>query len=183
MGVKIWWPLLFVGSIISACLLIFPSDPRLADLFGRAGKYDEAIEKYQIIIKNHPRRTSARIQLSKLYILNEEPEKAVREIEKVGINSVNDSFFLRKISDICSQLGEKQKTILTLEKIVSLDPDNLTYRRKLADAYDWNQKIEKARELYEELLTNNPNDVEILNKLTHLNLKQKRFLFLRLRSG
>jgi len=54
MGVKIWWPLLFVGSIIFACLFIFPSDPRLADLFGRAGKYDEAIEKYQIIIKNHP---------------------------------------------------------------------------------------------------------------------------------
>ena len=175
MGVKIWWPLLFVGSIISACLLIFPSDPRLADLFGLAGKYDEAIEKYQIIIKNHPLRTSARILLSKLYILNEEPEKAVREIEKVGIDSIDDSFFLRKISDICSQLGEKQKTILTLEKIVSLDPDNLTYRRKLADAYDWNQNIEKARELYEELLTNNPNDVEILNKLTHLNLKQKRF--------
>ena len=45
MGVKIWWPLLFVGSIILACVLIFPSDPRLADLFGRAGKFDQAIEK------------------------------------------------------------------------------------------------------------------------------------------
>jgi len=175
MGIKIWWPLLFVGSIILACVLIFPSDPRLADLFGRAGKFDQAIEKYLTILEDHPMRTSARIQLSKLYILNEEPQKAVREIEKGGLDSIDDAFFLMQISDIYSQLGEKQKTVFTLEKIVKLDPDNLVYSRKLADAYDWNQETEKARELYEALLVHNPHEVEILNKLTHLNLKQKRF--------
>ncbi len=175
MGVKIWWPLIFVGSILLACVLIFPSDPRLADLFGLAGKYDEAIEKYQTILRNHPQRTSARIQLSKLYILNEEPEKAVLEMEKAGIPSIDDAVFLMQISDIYSQLGEKQKTISTLEKIISLEPDNPVYRRKLADAYDWNQETEKGRALYVELLTSNPDDAEILNKLTHLNLKQKRF--------
>ena len=152
MGVKILWPLLFVGSIIFSCLLIFPSDPRLADLFGRAGKYDEGIEKYQTLLKHHPLRISARIQLSKLYILNEEPQKAVRAIEKGGLDSIDDAFFLMQISDIYSQLGDKQKTVFTLEKIVKLDPDNLVYSRKLADAYDWNQETEKARELYEALL-------------------------------
>ena len=175
MGVKIWWPLLFVGSIILACVLIFPSDPRLADLFGRAGKFDEAIEKYLTILEDHPMRTSARIQLSKLYILNEEHQKAVREIEKGGLDSIDDVFFLKQISDIYSQLGEKQKTVFTLEKIVRLDPDNHAYRRKLADAYDWNEETEKARELYQALLVHYPHQVEILNKLTHLNLKQKRF--------
>lgn len=175
MGIKIWWPMLFVGSIVLACVLIFPSDLRLADLFGKAGKYDEAIQKYQEILKQRPSRTSARIQLSRLYMLNEQPEKAVEEIEEVGIDSIDDEFFLMQIADVYSQLGDKEKTIQARKKIVDLAPHNLAYRRKLADAYDWNGEMEKAYVLYEALLTHNPGDADLLNKVVHINLRQKRF--------
>ncbi|MFQ5674383.1 MAG: tetratricopeptide repeat protein, partial [bacterium] len=148
---------------------------RLADLLGRAGKYDEAIQTYKDILQKDPSRTIAHVQLAKLYLRNEEPEKAIDEIEKAGPEHFEDEFFLMQIADVYSKLGDKEKTLQTLEKIVRLDPYNLAYRRKLADAYDWNGESEKARVLYEALLSQSPNDPELLNKVVYLNLKRKRF--------
>ncbi|MFQ5824480.1 MAG: tetratricopeptide repeat protein [bacterium] len=175
MGIKIWWPLLFVGTIIIACILIFPSDLRLADFLGKAGKFEEAIQTYQKILEKHPDRDDIRVTLGRLYILNNEAENAILELEKVSEDLIFDIALLDQLYGIYSQLGNKDKTITILEKITKLSPNDLQYRTKLAEAYEWNNDTQNAIELYEELLTEKPDDINFLNKLIHLNRAKKNY--------
>lgn len=174
MEIKFWWPTLFVAAIILTCFLIFPSELRVADLLGKDGKYDEAIENYEDILQTQPSRMELRIELSRLYLLNEEPEKAVTEIEKVGVKSVTDPILLNQIADVYSGLGDSVKTVRVLQRLVALNPTP-THKLRLADAYVWNARPDSAEPLYEELLKSRPGNRELLNKLAQVHFSQKDF--------
>ncbi|MFQ5751431.1 MAG: tetratricopeptide repeat protein, partial [bacterium] len=175
MGIKIYWPLLFVATIILATILIFPSDLRLADLLGKAGKWQEAIQNYQKVLDKHPNRDDIRIELANLYLLNNQPEKAVIEYERAGADITEDPLQLNKLYQLYSSLGDKVKTIATLKKLVKVIPENAGYQTKLAEAYEWNNDTEHAIALYDELLCEKPEDIHILNKLIYLNLNKKDY--------
>lgn len=175
MGIKIWWPLLFVGTIILACILIFPSDLRLADLLGWAGRFEEAIETYQKILQKDPTREDIRVALGNMYILNNQPEEAINELEKLDEDYDFDITLLDQLYSIYSQLGKKKKIIATLEKILKITPENIDYQAKLAEAYEWNNDSDRAIKLYEVLLSKKPNVIEYLDKVINLYLNKKRY--------
>ena len=174
MQIRIWWPILFVATIVAACVLIFPSELRLADLLGRAGNYDEAVQTYQQLLENDPLRNDIRIRLTKLYLVNGAYEDAAAEVEKAGVENITDVFILNQIADVYSQVGDRQNTVVTLERVVDLQPE-FRHRKKLAEAYEWDAQQDKAIAIYDELLAENPHDAKLLNKLVHLNLFQKNF--------
>ena len=54
MQIKIWWPILFVVTIITASILIFPSDLRLADLRRQTDTLDGFESIYYNIVYGRP---------------------------------------------------------------------------------------------------------------------------------
>ncbi len=170
MQIKIWWPLLFVATIVTASILVFPADLRLADLLGKSGRTQEAIETYSRLLQKQPGRNDVRMQLSKLYIQEGDYENAVEQVEKIDDEYLIDAYTLNQIADIYSQLGNKNKTISTLEKVIDISPENPEYRRKLAEAYEWNLDSPKALDIYQSLIDESPNDVPTLKKLVTLTL-------------
>lgn len=175
MQIKVWWPLLFVATIILTCVLIFPSDLRLADLMRRSGKIDQAIEKYQLLIEEHPTRDDLRVDLSRLYITKGDLKKATKQIEQVGLTYFSDLVTLHELADIYSQLEDKAHTVAIHERIVALDPEDDAARRELADAYQWNRQNEKAIAIYADLYARNPRDMELADKLVSLSLMNRDF--------
>ncbi|MCG8605257.1 tetratricopeptide repeat protein, partial [bacterium] len=175
MGIKIWWPVLFVGTIILACVLIFPSDLRLADLFDKAGRIEDALEHYHKVLATEPNRYDIRIQLGQLYVLNNEPEKALVEFEAAAEHTDLGPVQLDQLYQIYSSLENKEKTVAVLKRLVAFSPNDLHYRIKLADAYEWNRQGDKAIGLYDQLLKQDPDNLRYLNKLVSLNLSQKNY--------
>lgn len=174
MNIKIWWPILFVCTIIVACVLIFPSDLRLADLLSDAGKFDEAIEKYHEILVQFPHRDDLRIRLSKLYLLKNEPEKAMQEIDKVDPAFDFDLNLLQQLADVFAGLQDKERTVRILEKMLTKKPDDLALKIRLAEAYQWNQQNTEAIALYDNIWRQQPED-ELLEKLVALTLAEKQY--------
>ena len=175
MQIKAWWPVLFVATIILTCALIFPSDLRLADLLRKSGKVDQAIQKYRDLIEEHPTRDDLRIDLSRLYITKGDFEKAVAQVEQVGLTYFSDLVTLHELADIYSQLENKERTVAVHERIVALTPDDLLARRGLAEAYQWNGQNQKARAIYADLFAHNPGDMVLADKLVSLSLMDRDF--------
>ncbi len=175
MGIKFWWPLLFVGAIILICIVIFPSDLKVADLFGKAGKWDEAIQNYQKALEKAPHRNDIRIELASVYLLKNDFKNALTQFELAGADMSNDPIQLTKLYEIYSSMENKDKTVATLEKLVIAEPENLNHRNRLAEAYEWNSDTNKAIELYDELVAEDPDNIKYLNKLVYLNLNKKDF--------
>ncbi|MFQ6120526.1 MAG: tetratricopeptide repeat protein, partial [Methanosarcinales archaeon] len=161
---------MFIGGILLASVLIFPTELRVANLLGRGGKYEEAISTYQKILAKNPNRYNLRKELGKIYLLNNEFEKALKEFETVSTVFSSDREVLKNLYQIYSYLGDKEKTITTLEKITKLSPEDMFYQIKLAEAYEWNNNIENAIEQYK-----NSKDINSLNKLIHLNLRNRKY--------
>ncbi len=175
MQIKMWWPITFVVLIVIASIMVFPSDLRLADLLGKSGKTDEAIEAYEILLAEKPQRTDIRIQLAKLYIQSADFPKTINELEKIGTDLINDPALLNQLADIYSQMGNRKKTVDVLERIITILPEDLEYQYKLSDAYEWAGENEKSMRLYGRLLANDPQNTELLNKLVELNLNAGNF--------
>ncbi len=170
MQIKVWWPLLFVATIFITAVLIFPSDLRLADLLGRAGRTEEAVQRYIGLLEKHPDREDLRVDLGRLYIARGELKKAVEQIDRVGLDYFSDLATLQNLADVYSNLSEKAKTVAAYERMAALNPTDFDVRRNLADAYQWNGQNGEAHEIYADLHSRNPEDLELSDKLISLNL-------------
>ncbi|MFQ5637651.1 MAG: tetratricopeptide repeat protein [bacterium] len=175
MEIKVWWPLSFLCAIIIACVLIFPSELKLADLLGKAGKVEEAIQSFEEILLRNPHRQDLRIDLGKLYLAHEEPQKAVKEFEKAITLVAADTALLNTMVDIYSTLRDIEGCVRTLERLAAINPVDVHYRKKLAAAYEWNRDLNSAITLYEQLLATDQNNPEYLKKLFSLNLSFKKY--------
>ncbi|MFQ5603954.1 MAG: tetratricopeptide repeat protein [bacterium] len=174
MRIKIWWPLLFVAAIVLSCILIFPSKLKLADLLGRVGKYEEAIQNYQKALQAQPDREDIRMELGQIYLLNDEPELALQQFELASEIRPHDPLLLNKLFHLYSAVGKKEKILATLKKLAVVSP-KAEYRVKLAEAYEWNSDTYHAVRLYEELLAKDPRNTAYLDKVIHLNLSLNKY--------
>ncbi len=175
MRIKIWWPLIFICLVITASILIFPSEVRLADLLSDAGKFDDAIETYRNLLQKFPHRDDFRIQLSKIYLLKNEPKKAANEIDRIDPSFDYNVTILKQLADIFSSLKDKKNTVHALEKIVVKYPNDQTYQMKLADAYQWNGQNMRALIAYEAIYKQHPETTKLLQKLITLSLAEKDY--------
>jgi tetratricopeptide (TPR) repeat protein len=61
------------------------------------------------------------------------------------------------------QRGEKERCLQFYEKAVALQPGNANFRKNLADFYlVENGEVEKALEIYLAVLTDDPEDIDVL---------------------
>jgi tetratricopeptide (TPR) repeat protein len=67
------------------------------------------------------------------------------------------------------QQGDKSRCLENYEKAVSIDPDNINFKKNLADFYLAEQgQVEQALELYLSVLTDNPEDIDCLMVAGHI---------------
>ncbi len=101
--------------------------------------------------------------LIRLWTLSGEHSRVAALAETISPDSLADPWTLYRIGEAYAQIGNQRKSIDFYERAVSLAPDHLQFRTKLATAYTADQQLERAIQLFDEILRDHPKWSEAYN--------------------
>ena len=104
----------------------------------------------------------------------EQLEDQARGYESVLQREPDNATALRGLLETRLALGDVKGAIAPLEKLAKLNPNESLYSVLLAQAKVQNGDLEGAAQTYRSILTTQPGDIDALNGLVALQLKQKR---------
>ena len=129
-----------------------------ADLFEQVGRLSEAAAVYEMLIKRMPETPEFYEQLSFLYLQNEEPKKALKALDKwEDLVGVSEEITFKK-HVVYIGLGDVKKAAAEYKKLADAYPNELKYRRELAQYYNEIGDKANARLAFEEVLRRDPED-------------------------
>ena len=95
------------------------------------------------------------------YFLQEDYTNAISYFEQALKESQKNSAIYYKLGESYYMRGSFHRGIQYLNKAIELDSDNLAYHLVLADIYISQQEYILAAEVYENMLEENPNAIEL----------------------
>lgn len=142
----------------------------LANVFHLRGELGKAIKGFQRVLELDPHHTDAAISLSVIYndigkyeeakAIFEKANNQVKNTQQQGLSDphLNKKFSLKhyEIAEMYASYGRCDEALFEYNKAVTLDPDNLEIRIKVAKAYTKKGFISKAFEELKRLKTEHP---------------------------
>jgi len=133
-----------------------------ADILNFAGNKDEAKKIYEDLLKEKPGNDLLFERLEKLY----SEENIQNELQKLYENYLKrngfDNDIALKLYDVYRKESEFAKAESILKKIIDFNPESPKYKALLAEYYIGINNIDKAEQVYTELLNNFPDNNEII---------------------
>ena len=133
----------------------------LAQVFRMANLRDSSATIYRDILELDSTNTAAMYALGSL-IENDKPLESLNIFNKLLKYSGPDWKVLVKIASINERLGNIEKTISTIEKLLKEYPNNLNLKKILIESYHKEGKYDKALELTEESIKIFPDDLQLI---------------------
>jgi GT2 family glycosyltransferase/tetratricopeptide (TPR) repeat protein len=107
---------------------------------------------------------------------SDQPEMVIADLEKLLQSYPDFALAHNDLGVLCYNRGEKEKALVYYEKAAQLAPENVTFKKNLADFYYVEQnRVEDALKLYVQVLTMNPQDVETLLITGHICIYFEQF--------
>jgi tetratricopeptide (TPR) repeat protein len=155
----------------------------LAGIYNRSDYVDRAITEYQKAISADSGSLFLRVQLAELYWRVSRIEDAVNEVQSVLKDNPNDVQAHRLLARIYfSSMGNSnsgmgtpgmlEKTIAEFEAVHRLDPDDADSALMLGRLYKADNQPKKAEDLFEKVLSDNPESRNVLVNLAQLYFDQ-----------
>ena len=139
----------------------------LAGIYGEFSMWEEQIKVLNHLISLDTTNPDYRYELSMAYLQNEEPLKAVEQLneveEDIGINEMVSN--QKKL--IYLEMGDLESAAAEIERLIEAHPKNMDYYGSLAQLYMANDRKEEAYRIYKDMLKIDPDDPRI-----HLDLAQ-----------
>lgn len=138
--------------------------------------YIQAIERFGTATS--PEALTARLKVGNANLEKKNFEAALNQFQFIanadpqGKIVENINFLL---ADAYDGSGNGPKAILSLEKALSQNPNNIEATARLADLYEKNGMSDKAKSTYEKMISLNPNDSKVYMTLGQYNLKAKKY--------
>lgn len=110
--------------------------------------------------------------------MSEGGRKSIFALERILKEYPDYALAHNDIAVLYSNKGAKEKALIHFEKAVALNPDNIIFRKNLADFYYVKQgRIKEALEIYLKILSDNPADIdkESLLVLGQMSVSLNRF--------
>ncbi len=137
----------------------------MAQLYSRTGQLDLAEKTYYSLIKDHPKNFTYLYDLSEILLYRRKYKEVLaiydRLEESIG---VNEELSLHK-ANIYLDLKQPGNAVKELEKLVATNPNEMRFIGMLADLYEELGESDKAYELYQKILIQEPD-----NGYVHLSL-------------
>lgn len=142
---------------------------RLAELQQEAGHSRDAIETYRQLLARFPNDLDAHLALARLYKELEDPETALETYESLleRHERPSPSVYLEMLP-LYRQVDNQERIEETLKTLIEFRVDDTFYRRLLGQLYTEQDRLGEAIELFESLLNERPEDVDLLSRLTLL---------------
>lgn len=160
----------------------------LAEEYRKSGMPDEAISVLQLGLERNPGYTSAIVALGRIYLEKNMLYEARAKFEEVVSVVTGNLFVHRKLADIYMELGEKEKALAEYKEVLRLNPRDeevsvciealegefasLTQPAlqdiDAADSFVAAGEYYRAAELYKDMLTLDPANKHIRQRLAEL---------------
>lgn len=129
-----------------------------ADLFEKNGRNKDALATYETLVKRYPQTPEFYEKLAYLAVLNEDPKKALKALDKYEqIRGVKEANIAKKHL-IYVGMGDNKKAAEEYRKLVNAFPGNIQYRYQLADFYERIGDKVNAKKTWEEIALQFPGD-------------------------
>lgn len=138
----------------------FPSEIdmrlQLAEMYIRNSQYRKSIALYDTIQSYIGINEEISIQKQRIYLLLNEPEKAIQEIQNLLQVFPYEPKHYHALYELYVKINQKELAIQTLEKLLTINPDETLTLFKVADYYKSQNNDEKEM-LYLKKAFTNPN--------------------------
>lgn len=132
-----------------------------AEILKSNQQFDLAIEQFEELIRQNPKRPGIYIDLALVYVFKKEYKKSIevydRLEEQIG---VNEELKMKK-QFLYLQLGEVNKAANEIEELIDFQPDRIDYYLMLAELYSANDMNDKAQRAYKNAAEKFPNDTRL----------------------
>lgn len=136
-----------------------------AEILRNAGKIDASIDVYEDIIDQFSSNPQLYHQIAMMYLYKEDYRNAIRYYDKIEDEvGINERLSVQK-QKLYMQLGDKQKAIGELQKLIDNQAGNIKYYNLLANLYASEKQYEKAEKVYNKVKEISPDDAYV-----HINL-------------
>lgn len=130
----------------------------LGVLYKQTKQYHKAIKIYNRLTKNNSLRIDFYYELAYLYIYTSKLTKALKVFDQIEKNFGIDETVVLEKERIYSFQRQYDKSETEIRKLIQLNPNEIRYWGMLAELYIAQQKMNKAEEVYQKMLTIDPEN-------------------------
>lgn len=131
----------------------------------RSGNTDEAIKQYEMLIEKNGSNIDLYYDLAAMQMYAGKYTEALESFSSIeDLIGITEEISVQK-EKLYIKLGNVEKAANEIQKLIDAFPDDLRYKGLLADVYTANNMNDKAFEIYQEILKEDPK-----NPYAHLSL-------------
>lgn len=144
-------------------------------IFMKQDKLNEANECFIRIINNNPSAFDAHFNLASCYYRQKKFAAAINHFRISSRNKelANRSLYL--MAQCFAKRNDFDQAIVAMEKLITLDDNNICYRKALGEFYDLAGEYDMSEEVYSDLTKLAPTRSEFWLKLAFSQIKNKNF--------
>ena len=132
------------------------------------GNHQAALQEQLKAVELNPENAGSQIILGNIYIELEQWDKAIETLQKATELDAKDERGFYLLALALEGKGEKGKAIESLQKAIKIKPEDTLFLAKLAYLYDEIGNKNKAKEIYNQILVENPNYTDVIYNLAIL---------------
>ena len=125
-------------------------------------QYDKAISVYENLLSRDKGRDDVLAVLYELYQHDGQYEKAVQALEQIELIDGKSERITQAKSDLYTRMGNSEAAISEMEALANQYPNDLNYRVMYGDALLQNDQTQRALQVYEDVLTQEPEHIGAL---------------------
>lgn len=130
----------------------------LADVLEKDDKFEAAAEVYEKLCEKEPNSEYYHTKWAFFLVKANKPGKAIKVYDLMEEKSGVTEELIRKKHSLYIGMGNIKKAIGELEKLIEVYPGNMEYRHDLAAFYLQLNEEKKAKEIYSEILSLDPEN-------------------------
>jgi len=156
----------------------------LSGLYYQEKNIDSALIYYERAVKYFPEKEDLQLTLGNLYSENKNYEKANAIYDSLDKKyGINEKSTVAGVKNLMTD-GKFAEALLKIQLLLKQSPDEILYNGLLAEIYSSSGEIEKAMQVYNQLLERNPDNAQIQLSLCDFLITTKNYkeLFLLLNS-
>lgn len=148
---------------------------QLANIYRRAGRNQATIDELKLALKYHPNATDVMSDLANSYSQHEEYVESNKIYNQLlNLTGPDIGIYLQKLQNF-NELNMRDSSIVQLQKIRELDPDNLSTLHMLSNFYLEIDRTGEAKQMLREALEKNQRNPKTLVMLADIYVEEAQW--------
>lgn len=146
----------------------------LSNVYSTARQFDSAAVTLENALRLDSTDVELYYKLARLYETSK-PLKAIETYEKVASIIGPDWNVLIRVAELYEKLGNLDAAVLSIEKLVSLDPANVSLQKILIEFYQKSKELDKALGVVNDIIELTPDDLDARERKAQILIAQNKW--------